>query len=632
MIAAHRLRMIVVAAALMCACLHARATNMQFSDMSAVNYILTGAAWRAPIQQLGIVWGRMGHDFSWQTVEPTKGNWSFANLDAMVLERNQNGFKMLPILCYTADWAATPTYGTMGPAQNVADWENYVRTVVSRYIVPPYSIKYWQVWNEPTTDAWFRGPSNEAFIDQVHIPAARIIRELGGQVVFGGWPCNHTIPEYEAILNYNSAWTYTDYLDIHYFRAINLRTLYTNWVATGKVKGVWSTEVGWTRKYGLLPTEYPRVLKWALSLPGKDPDIVKLFWYASWGGGTEADLSFMGGPIEAPTTNATHGIRLKTLADLLAGGTIQARADLYSSPSIAYDLDETKDSLEAFSVAGRTVIAMHVRSAAVTPTYSVRLNWTQYAAPARIRRVSTTGAEQDLTFTFTNNMVTVNVPFSGLSAEAPWSGLSFVTAYVVADPPAAQKVDNLASCGGLSDGQMVFIESKTVSRSFGNHFYVQDDSPRGPAGIKISAIKAVRPGDKVNVYGALRTVNGERQVTAAPSDVILVSENNPIPLALGMTNESAQCAGSGASPGTWDGGGLYNTGILARLSGKVSNLQTTSFTLSDGSETPITVRVVGTPTVANGNTVGVTGVLACEASGDGAVRIVRTQPQDITVY
>lgn len=83
----------------------------------------------------------------------------------------------------------------------MTEWETYVDAVVSHYL-PRYNITYYQVWNEPTTQAGFwHGANNSAFVPQVYLPAARKIRARGGKVVFGGWPASNSLVEFSQILN-----------------------------------------------------------------------------------------------------------------------------------------------------------------------------------------------------------------------------------------------------------------------------------------------------------------------------------------------------------------------------------------------------------------------------------------------
>ena len=403
-----------------------------FWDINGVNNADSIPTWTTALNNLSISWIRMGWDMAWSTVEPQKGQWTFSELDTKILTLENAGFKILPILCYTADWAVGPA-GIFGPALHPADWETYVRTIVSRYIGPPYNIKYWQVWNEPTIQAWWDGSTNLDFIDQVYLPAAQIIRELGGYVVFGGWPISNTLSEFESEMNYHNAWQYTDYLSIHYNTPINMQTLYNNWVANGKVKGIWQTEIGWFNYAGYVPNLYPRVLRWSVGANAKEPDMVKLFWYASWADPANASKCFMGGPRETPTITDTHGIRLRTLGNIFAGAPVHVRTDITSNPIFGFNLNHTVNSLEAFSVGGRTIVVVHELSSYNYP--QITLSWPATESPSRVRRITTTGTEQDLTFSWDGAQVSVTVPLSDIVLENTSSSRTFRMMYVVADPP-----------------------------------------------------------------------------------------------------------------------------------------------------------------------------------------------------
>jgi hypothetical protein len=65
-----------------------------------------------------------------------------------------------PVLAFLHDPRLCPILTTApplplpSPRQNVTEWETYVDAVVSHYL-PRYNITYYQVWNEPTTQAGF---------------------------------------------------------------------------------------------------------------------------------------------------------------------------------------------------------------------------------------------------------------------------------------------------------------------------------------------------------------------------------------------------------------------------------------------------------------------------------------------
>lgn len=163
-------------------------------------------------RQLAIGWARM--DFAWGKIEPQQDVWVWERFDNLIREAHKRGMEVLPLLAYTASWAATEV-GTKGPPKEVQDWEDYVEHVVQRYSRPPFNLHFFQVWNEPTRKAGFwRGETDEAWIDTIFIPAAKIIRRYGCQVVFGGWPVSDA-QRLDYILEYHDAWRWVDIVDVY---------------------------------------------------------------------------------------------------------------------------------------------------------------------------------------------------------------------------------------------------------------------------------------------------------------------------------------------------------------------------------------------------------------------------------
>ena len=96
------------------------------------------------MKKAGIVWVRA--DFSWIGVERSQGNWTFGHLDKIVDETNKLGLQLLPILDYDVPWA-TPAY------KHLDSWLEYVTRTVERY---KDRIQYWEVWNEPNLQGFWR--------------------------------------------------------------------------------------------------------------------------------------------------------------------------------------------------------------------------------------------------------------------------------------------------------------------------------------------------------------------------------------------------------------------------------------------------------------------------------------------
>lgn len=97
----------------------------------------------------------------WASLEPARGTWNFTRLDKLVTLAQEHGVDVVLTLGMTPGWAsARPSeacpYGSGCAAEptSIVDWQDYVRTVVSRYTG---RIKYYEIWNEPIFDPSFTG-------------------------------------------------------------------------------------------------------------------------------------------------------------------------------------------------------------------------------------------------------------------------------------------------------------------------------------------------------------------------------------------------------------------------------------------------------------------------------------------
>lgn len=97
-------------------------------------------------------WRVITGETTWYNLEPEKGKWNFDPLDRAVERAEWKGVELLHTLGYPARWAAdmTPPHewnpGAALPPRDMADWEEYVRRVVSRY---KGRIKFYELMNEP---------------------------------------------------------------------------------------------------------------------------------------------------------------------------------------------------------------------------------------------------------------------------------------------------------------------------------------------------------------------------------------------------------------------------------------------------------------------------------------------------
>ena len=93
------------------------------------------------VAEAGIGWIRI--DVNWNHIEPERGQLYFDQVDRVVDFARDNSLSVLAIISYTPSWA-NGGKGLNHPADDVADWEGFVTTTVTRY---RDRVKYWNIWN-----------------------------------------------------------------------------------------------------------------------------------------------------------------------------------------------------------------------------------------------------------------------------------------------------------------------------------------------------------------------------------------------------------------------------------------------------------------------------------------------------
>ena len=367
-------------------------------------------------KRMGIGWSRTPFYWTggpgWISIEPKKGEWSWDAADRFVKGAHAQGIEVVPILAYTASWdESVPGNGFAPPADRL-EWENYVRHVVAHYSKPPFNLRYFQIWNEPTIQAGFwAGKTNLAYIDDVYLPAAMIIRQYHCRVVFGGWPCGNSMQEYDRELRWHNAWRYTDILDIHYDPITDWQYLYDRWVKTGKCRGIWQTEIGFVDFPNYLPNYYLRALHWALTHRWKHPNQYKLFWYAAWGAGPDGSKCFTTTGASGKIVMSQHGERLAVINRLLGGAPLHAYNKFTCHPDLPPAIDEENPTVLGFQVGRkRIVVALILDHATLTKNTDIRI--TLPIARSKIRLLSVTGSSMPIQLVSQSHHSIVTLPAS----------------------------------------------------------------------------------------------------------------------------------------------------------------------------------------------------------------------------
>jgi len=94
----------------------------------------------------------------WSAVQPTSSStfdWSaLKNLEADLITAQGHGLHVILIVRGTPTWAQKVAGYSCGPIAPAAlpAFANFMHELVARYSVPPYNVKYWELWNEPDVD------------------------------------------------------------------------------------------------------------------------------------------------------------------------------------------------------------------------------------------------------------------------------------------------------------------------------------------------------------------------------------------------------------------------------------------------------------------------------------------------
>ena len=99
---------------------------------------------------------------SWTNIETSKGVFNWTNLDKVVADANTNGVTdFLMVLSGTPTWATNqrnpislPAPNASGVPANMADWDDWVRAVATRY---KGKITNYQPWNEANLSTFYTG-------------------------------------------------------------------------------------------------------------------------------------------------------------------------------------------------------------------------------------------------------------------------------------------------------------------------------------------------------------------------------------------------------------------------------------------------------------------------------------------
>lgn len=240
----------------------------------------------------------------WASLEPIRGHWNFERLDKYVGLALRNNIEPVLVLGNSPTWASSrprelSAYNSGGAAgpQRLSDWENYIRTVATRY---RNKVRYYEIWNEPNLPKFYSGNVGEM------LELARIayvtLKKVDSQIqVISPSPTEKRGLKWLDEYLRQGGGNYTDIVGYHFYVQPaqpemmvpligQVRELMTRYGL--EAKQLWNTESGWNishQQHGDAPSntlsteqasEYVArslILNWASG-------VSRFYWYA-WDNG-----------------------------------------------------------------------------------------------------------------------------------------------------------------------------------------------------------------------------------------------------------------------------------------------------------------------------------------------------------
>ncbi len=247
--------------------------------------------------EAGVQWGR--EQFDWDVIEPSDGTYSWASYDKVLAEYTQRDIKMLGLLTYSSSWASAVPGSTDSEfyPPDMTAWKDYVATVADHY---KDDINYWEIWNEPNHEGFWKGDL-DGYSDLIVAASAAIkAANPDAKIVLGGLSGSDADYLDDLYTDINDA-SVIDVVAFHPYRVLNggfnnapemnadgLNTLLTDIYNMKAVvrkhdkanTPLWITELGWTTYAdGVTKTKQAQFLMRAYTTALAIPNVKKVFWY-----------------------------------------------------------------------------------------------------------------------------------------------------------------------------------------------------------------------------------------------------------------------------------------------------------------------------------------------------------------
>ena len=265
-------------------------------------------------------WRLWDANVRWADLEPAQNQWNWTKLDAYVDAAQAHGVEVTLVLGSTPRWAsARPDepcpygYGCGAEPANLADWDDYVRAVATRY---QGRIRHYELWNEPqfleteavpATGAFFTGYAST--LVQLGVRAKTILAQVDPQNSLLA-PATTSHQRLETFLKAGGA-AATDIVSYHFYNDYpeqipNLLHNVRQWMSWAGIadRALWNTETGYLiggsdGKGGILSEVGTAAYLARALLLGAAGNIERTHWY-SWDGGQRGLTTDYGTVLNAP--------------------------------------------------------------------------------------------------------------------------------------------------------------------------------------------------------------------------------------------------------------------------------------------------------------------------------------------
>jgi hypothetical protein len=222
-------------------------------------------------------------DFSWDLIEPRKGEFDFSRYDAIVETAVAHGFGILAILDYDVSWIHEGgTRRNFIPPGGLGSWLEYVERVVGRYRGRVFA---YEIWNEPNWFFW-KGSAQE-FAALTRETAGVIRRNDPGAAIIAG-AFSRAPRRFARTMLRDGAFDQVDAVSFHpYARnalaVVTMSTRFMDYLRSLGYQGTfWITESGYTTR-GIYPNtilerEYSSELVKTITLLAAT-GVERIVWY-----------------------------------------------------------------------------------------------------------------------------------------------------------------------------------------------------------------------------------------------------------------------------------------------------------------------------------------------------------------